>query len=104
MLDKERQRALTDARNTVGARRKPITFTEREWKAVQSGAISDSILSDMLKYADMNVVKQYALPKRSTGLTTAQKNKIAAMKASGYTLAEIAKSVGCSVSTVNKYT
>ena len=104
MIDKERQRALTDARNVVGAKRKPITFTEREWKAVQSGAISDSKLSEMLKYADMNNVKQYALPKRSSSLTTAQINKIHAMKASGYSLADIAEAVGCSKSTVTNYT
>ena len=103
LLDKERQRAITDARNAVGAQRRPIVFSERTWKAVQSGAISDSKLSEMLKYADMKSVRQYALPKRSATLTAAQKNKIAAMKASGYTLAEIAAAVGCSKSTVSKY-
>jgi predicted DNA-binding protein YlxM (UPF0122 family) len=104
LLDKERQRALTDARNAVNAKRKPITFTEKEWKAVQAGAISDSKLSEMLKFADMNNVRSLALPKRSTELTTAQKNKIQAMAASGYSLAAIAEAVGCSKSSVSKYT
>lgn len=104
LLDKERQRALTDARNTVGAKRKPIIFTEREWKAVQAGAISDSKLSDMLKYADMSNVKSLALPKRSNTITVAQQAKIKAMAASGYTLADIAEAVGCAKSTVANYT
>ena len=104
LLDKERQRALTDARQIVGASRKPILFNERTWKAVQSGAISDSKLSEILKYADMKNVKQFALPKQSRELSAAQKSKIRAMRAAGYTLADIAQAVGCSKSTITKYT
>ena len=104
LLDKERQRALTDARNRLGAKRHQIVFTEKQWKAVQSGAISDNKLTELLKYADMNNVKSYALPKRSNTLSTAQINKIKAMKASGYSIADIAQAVGCSKSTVSNYT
>lgn len=103
MLDKERQRALTDARNLVGAKRKPIVFTEQTWKAVQAGAISDSSLSEMLKFADMNNVKSFALPKQTKQLSSAKQAKARAMAASGYTLAQIADALDCSKSTVSNY-
>lgn len=103
--NKVRQAALYDARVSVGASGKgtKINITEREWEAIQAGAISDSRLTAILRYADSDVVKQYAMPRATTQLSAAKQNKIASMNRSGYTIAEIAESLGVSTSTVSGY-
>ena len=76
----------------------------REWEAIQAGAISDTQLTNILRYADADAVKQRALPRTTTQLSPARISKINAMVASGYTNAEIAESLGVSTSTITKYT
>ena len=104
-LKKASQIAIVNARATVGASGKEtrITITPKEWKAIQAGAITDSKLSQILRYADSDVVRQMATPKATTQLSTAKINKIKAMVQSGHTNAEIAESMGISPSTVSKY-
>ena len=104
-IKKAKQIAITNARATVGASGKDtrIAITDNEWKAIQSGAISDSKLSQILRYADPDDVRQKATPKASTQLTSAKANRIKAMSSMGYTNAEIADALGISVTTVSKY-
>lgn len=102
-LKKMKQQALTSARQTVGAERKPISISEREWEAIQAGAITDSKLSDILNFADPKTVRQYATPRTTTTLSEAKINKIKAMNSSNYTIQEIADSLGVSTATVSKY-
>lgn len=102
-IKKESQRALTAARAKVGASRQKIEITDREWEAIQAGAVSDAKLTQILRYADADDLRQRSLPKSTTTLSTAKANRIASMKASGYTTAEIAKQLGVSTSTVHKY-
>lgn len=102
-LKKEKQRSLTNARLKVGAERKPIDITDKEWEAIQAGAISPSKLNQMLNHTDIDKVRERATPRTKTSLSSAKISKISAMKASGYTTAEIAKALGVSTSTVTKY-
>jgi len=104
-LTKIKQMALNDARSSVGASGKDsrITITDREWEAIQAGAISDSKLTQILRYTKPEEVREKAMPKATTQLSTAQVNKIKSMKNSGYSIAEIAESLGKSTSTVSKY-
>lgn len=104
-LNKVKQAALYDARASVGASGKEtrINITDKEWEAIQAGAISDNKLSSILRYADPDAVRQLAMPKVTTQLSTAKQNKIATMNASGYTIAQIADQLGVSTSTVSKY-
>lgn len=98
-------RELNNARASVGASGKgtKIHIKPREWEAIQAGAISDNKLTQILRYADDDEVRQLATPKSTTTFSAAKINKIKQMQNSGYTLAEIASSVGCSTSTVSKY-
>lgn len=102
---RQKQLAINYARQVVGADSKGsrIDITPKEWEAIQAGAISDSKLMQILRYADADQVRAYAMPKRTMELSQAKRNKIDSMKNSGYTLAEIAKSLGVSTSTVSKY-
>lgn len=102
-VKKASQRALTQARTSVGAKREPIKFTDKEWEAVQAGAISPSKLEQIIAKADTDDLKQHATPRTTTQLSSAKISKINAMKNSGYTISEIAESLGVSSSTVSKY-
>lgn len=102
-IKKAKQQALSRHREALGARREPVEVSEKEWEAIQAGAISDNKLTRILKNADMDVIKQYATPKTYTTITPAKANKIKALKTSGYTTAEIAERLGVSTSTVQKY-
>ena len=104
-LQKIKRYAIEEARASVGAsgRETRIEITDKEWEAIQAGAISSTKLSQILRYSDPDKIKQRALPKTTTQLSTAQSTKMKAMKASGYTIAEIAERLGVSTSTVSKY-
>lgn len=102
-VKKAKQMALESARVKVGAKRTPVDITAREWQAIQAGAISDNKLSQILDHANTDQIKQYATPRNNTGLSQAKINMIQSMKASGYTIKEIADRIGKSESTVSKY-
>ncbi len=102
-IKKASQQALTAARISVGAKRELIQITDREWEAIQAGAISENRLTQILNNADIDEVRKRATPRATTALSSAKVNMIASMKESGYTTAEIAKRLGISSSTVTKY-
>lgn len=104
-IKKLRQRELNNARIAVGASRKEsqITITDKQWEAIQAGAISDSKLSNILRYADSGEVRKRATPRTTTTLSSAQVNRIKALSASGHTNQEIADIMGKSTSTISKY-
>lgn len=97
------QQALTSARISVGAKREPIKLTDREWEAIQAGAISENKLIQIINHVDIDDVRQRATPRTTKVLSSAKLNRISSMKASGYNTAEIAKALGVSTSTVSKY-
>ena len=104
-LRKAGQIAINNARASVSASGKNtrIDITDREWDAIQAGAISPSKLSQILRYADADKLKARAMPKATTQLSTAKANKIKSMNASGYSISEIAERLGVSSSTVSQY-
>ena len=65
--------------------------------------MSDTKLTQILKYADEKVVREYSTPKTFRTLSDAKVAKVSAMKDSGYTNAEIADSMNVSASTISKY-
>lgn len=100
-----RQQALSAARIRFGANRQSvrINITDREWDAIQSGAVSNSLLMRVLANTDMDDVKQRSMPRGDAELSDAKQRRIHNMIAAGRTIAEVADAVGVSVSTVNKY-
>ena len=102
-LKKKAQQYLTEARNRVGAQRRPPSLDDKEYEAIQAGALSKSLVRDLLKVADPDMLKEKAMPRETITLTPAKENKIRAMKASGYyTNAQIAEAVGLSATTVSR--
>lgn len=104
-ISKIRRAAISDARNSTGAsgKRTRITISDGEWTAIQSGAISDTTLSEILRYAEPKTVRERATPRRTTKLSDARISRIKAMANSGHTNAEIAEALGISTSAVSKY-
>lgn len=100
---KESQRALSAARVQVGAERHTISISDKEWEAIQAGAISENTLSQILNYADIDQVRKLATPRNTKTLSQAKINRIKMLSDYGYTNAQIAKDLGISSSTVNKY-
>lgn len=94
---------LTDARNRVHASRSQISLTDRQWQAINLGAINQTNLQKIFKYADMNDVRARAMPKQKNGLTPAKEARLKAMRASGYSNDEIAQSLGVSRTTITNY-
>ena len=97
------QQALARGRAMVGAKRETIKISDRQWEAIQAGAISENTLAQILRFADTDRVRQLATPKNYTVLTPAKEAKIRQMRASGYTTEEIARASGVSASTVSKF-
>ena len=99
-LKKLKGQALRGARDRFGGGKELINITDREWEAINAGAIPATTLSDIMKNSDSNRLKQLAMPKANRGLTTSQERLIKTMNTRGYTLAEIAGQLGVSTSTV----
>lgn len=100
------QRALTKYRqevSSVNRRERNIRITDREWEAIQAGAISENKLKSILDNTDIAELRQRATPKTTNTLSSAKVSKIKQMSKSNFTLADIAASLGVSTSTVSKY-
>lgn len=104
-ISKIRRAAINDARVATGASGKKtrITISDGEWTAIQAGAISDTTLSEILRYAEPKTVRERATPRATTQLSQARVNRIKALANSGHTNAEIAEALGISASAVSKY-
>lgn len=104
-LQKVQQQAINDARARVGATGKgsKIEVTEKEWNAIQAGAISDSKLRSILRETNTDTIRKMAMPKQTQTVTAAKEARIKAMARSGATNQEIADALGFSLSTIAKY-
>lgn len=100
------QQALSKARVDVGSvsrRDRSIDITDREWEAIQAGAISENKLKMILNNADIDSLRARATPRSTTNLSPAKINQIKSLSASNYTLSEISKKLGIPTSTISNY-
>ena len=89
--------------NSVARRDRDIQISDKEWEAIQAGAISENTLKKILNNTNIDALRQRATPKTTSSLSSAQVSRIKALSASNYTLNEIANKLGVSTSTVSKY-
>lgn len=97
---KIKAQCLDIARKRVGANRTDIVITPKEWEAIQKRAISASDLREIMRRADMDVVRQYATPRAKTEMSNAQIQTVKTLLANNYEIADVAKRLGISVSTI----
>lgn len=103
---KASQRYMTKYREEVGAvsrRDRNIKISDREWEAIQAGAITENKLKRILANSDIDELRQRATPRDSKTISTGKANRIKSMSANGSTIAEIAEQLGLSATTVRKY-
>ena len=102
-IKKAGQQALESARAKVGAKRSSVDITDREWDAIQAGAISETKLIKIINNTDKDKLKQLATTRETNSLPQSKITKIGNMKALGYSNAQIAEAIGVSPSTVTNY-
>lgn len=100
------QKALNDARDQVNGgihkKRYQIELTDREWDAIQAGAISDNRMRKVLQYSDTEKIKKRAMPRQDTGMKASAKARARMLLNSGVPLSVVAKDLGVSTSTLAK--
>lgn len=101
-LKKLKGRTLNEKRQVTGALKQRVKFTDREWEAVQAGAVHDTFLKDLLRNADSKQVKQLSMPRTKTTMSSARKSLIQQRLSLGYTQGEIAEMLDIPVSAVQE--
>lgn len=99
-LKKIKGQALEEARARVKAKKIQIEITDRDWQAIQAGAISNNALSQILNNADLKKIKELATPRSAYKMTDAKVSKAKALADSGYTISEIANALGVSTTSI----
>lgn len=99
-LKKVKGRALATARMRVGSGKQNIVVSDREWDAIQAGAVSTHFLEQIMANADMDRIKDLAMPKSKSSMSSAQIARARSMINSGHTQAEVASALGVSISTI----
>lgn len=105
-LKKFSQRSLSKHREEVGSisrKKRAIEISDKEWEAIQAGAISDNKLKQILENSDPDSLRERAMPKAKSTLSTAQVNRIKRLSDSNFTLKQIADKMNISTATVSKY-
>lgn len=105
-VKKASQQAVSKYRQEVGSitrKKRNIEISDREWEAIQAGAITETVLKKILNNTDIEKVRERATPRTYNTLSDAQISRIKALSASNYTLSEIANKLGVSSTTVSKY-
>lgn len=103
-LKKVKNQALAAARARYGANKKDVQvqITDKEWEAIQNGAISYTKLKEVIDNTDLDKFKERAMPRETRHTVPSSKKSLAvSMHNSGYTLAEIAERLGVSSTTVS---
>lgn len=93
---------IEKAREATGAKKTRVVFTDREWEAIQKGAIPHTQVVKLLSNANEDDYKKRATPKENKAMTSAKISKAKSLSKAGYTVAEIADYLGVSPSTVGK--
>lgn len=106
-LDKEHQKrlkgqCLNGARLALGGGKTRIPISDREWEAIQKGAISDTMLMNILNNTDTDAVKKRATPRANKELDASKKALAKSWAALGYNQQEIANRLGVSTSTISR--
>lgn len=101
-LKKIKGQALTEARLRTGAKKHRIEITLKEWTAIQSGAISNNVLTQILNNTDLDRVKELATPRTRKSMTPTKIARAKSMMSRGYTQAQIADQLGVSIGTLRE--
>lgn len=107
--DKKRKlaaKALENARDAVNGgvhtKRYRIELSDREWEAIQAGALSDNKFKTIIRFSDKEELKKRATPRKTTGLSSSAKSRARILLKAGYPQSYVAQELGISVTTLRK--
>lgn len=101
-VKKLKTRAVAMSRASAGANKTLIKISDKEWEAVQAGAISNTMLVEVLKNTDMDRVKELATPRDMPKVSSSRIARAETMLNNGYTYAEVAEAIGVSATTIRE--
>lgn len=99
---KWRNLLLRRAREQTGAQRYRFDITDREWEAIQSGAVNKTTLKSILLAVDNDKIMKRALPSNGLKMSTSDIRRAKMMLKNDYTLEEVADAFDVSVSTLTR--
>ena len=107
--DKKRKlaaKALENARDAVNGgvhtKRYRIELSDREWEAIQAGALSDNKFKTIIRFSDKEELKKRATPRKSVGMSSSAKSRARILLKAGYPQSYVAQELGISVTTLRK--
>lgn len=98
---KYKAQALEAARYRVGAKKQLIKISPKEWEAIQAGAISKNQLREIIDNTDLDILKQYAMPRQERTISDSQRSRAKVMSDRGLSISEISERLGISTSTIS---
>jgi len=101
-IKKLRGQILATQRVRVGANKQPVPITQKEWDAIEAGAISTNLLQQILSNTNLDVVQSYAIPRTKTVMSDSKVARARIYQSQGRALSEIADALGVSVSTLSR--
>lgn len=103
-IRKMSQQSVTKYRaelNALTRKERNIVIDDKEWEAIQAGAISNNKLKQILDNCDPDSLRERAMPRNRKTLSTPQMNRIKALANSNFTLNQIAEKMNLSPSTIS---
>ena len=102
---KIRGQALNEARLRTGAGKIRLgsddsPITDREWEAIQNGAISNHMLERILKNSNLDKIRERATPRDNPVMTTVMTTRAKQLLNSGATLSEVSEALDIPMSTL----
>lgn len=93
--------ALRQARAATGAQKQRVTFSDKEWEAIQHNALSSSKVGELLKNADKEEYTKRALP-RTSRISDSTAQRINSLLNAGWTRNQIVDAGYASMDTIEK--
>ena len=102
--EKKREgQTLKRMRQKYGADKSDFILTDREWEAIQAGALSKTMQKEIFRFCDQTRLKELAYPKAKPALGSGDVARAKSLLAQGYSSAEVAKLFGVSTTTIHNY-
>ena len=103
-LKRLQNECIAGARLSIGAKKPTIEITPKQWAAIDAGAVSSSILTEIINNTSLDTIRNYTMPRQTQRSRVSYTDEclIRSMAARpGVTQSEIADAMGLSTSTIN---
>jgi lambda repressor-like predicted transcriptional regulator len=101
-LKKIKSQALAEARTRAGVKKVRVPISDRQWEAIQAGAVSKTMLKEILDNAEIERIKVLATPRPDIKMDSGTSARARGLLAAGLSQAEVARIIGVSLTTLKK--